>query len=125
MGHLATSTCLRMLRLGGATTAAESTKTLAVSKCITTRPPKRPARTTTKTRRSFCNKMVCVCVEMKYLVDAEDSKHVALSAVCAGTMYHVACLVKKSVPHTRHASLRGHVVDSLRHARDRGGGPRR
>ena len=38
-----------------------------------------------------------VCVDLKYLLDAEENRHVALSAVC-GTMYHAASLVKNWVP---------------------------
>ena len=34
-------------------------------------------------------------VELKHLVDREDNTHVEFSALCDGTMYHVACLVKK------------------------------
>ena len=37
------------------------------------------------------------CLDRKYLVDAEDHKHVAVSAVCPGTMYNVDCLVKNGV----------------------------
>ena len=36
--------------------------------------------------------------DLKYLVDSEDIRHLAITAVCAGTKYHVACLVKNRVP---------------------------
>ena len=39
-----------------------------------------------------------MCVDLKCLVDAKDNMHVAWSAVCAGVMYHVACLALNKVP---------------------------
>ena len=39
-----------------------------------------------------------VRVDLKDMVDAEDTMHVAVSHVCAGTMYHAACLVKHRMP---------------------------
>ena len=39
-----------------------------------------------------------VCANLKYLVDAENNRHVAVPAVCAGTLCQMACLVKIRVP---------------------------
>ena len=115
---------LRMLRLGGDTTAAiEYAKQWRCPVYARAKPTQRPSRTTTWTRPYTSNRKVCV--DLKYLVDAEDNKHVALSAVGAGTLYHVACLVKNMVPKARDASLRGNAADSLRRSRDCDGGPRR
>ena len=38
-----------------------------------------------------------VCVDLKFLVDAQDSKHIALTAACSETLYHVVYLVKNGV----------------------------
>ena len=37
-------------------------------------------------------------MDLRYLSDSEENRHVALSGFCAGTMYHVARLVKHCVP---------------------------
>ena len=39
-----------------------------------------------------------VRVDLKHMVDAEDTMHVAVSHVCVGTTYHAACLVKHRMP---------------------------
>ena len=65
--------------------------------CIATKPPQGPSRTTTRTLPYTFNSNM-VCVDLMYLVDAEDNRYVALPVVCAGTVYHVACLVRSRVP---------------------------
>ena len=71
---------------------------------------KNPSRRTTRTRPyTFIKK---VSLDRKYLVDVEDHKHVAVSAVCPGTMYNVDCLVKNGV----YQHVMQVFVDSLRRA---------
>ena len=75
LGHPAASRFLRMLSLGGATTAAiECAKHCWCPVCVVTKPPQHPSRTTTRTRLpSF---QTVVCVDLTCLVDAEHNRRV-------------------------------------------------
>ena len=57
---------------------------------------KRSLKTSTSLGPLSFNKMVCF--DLKYVWDSVENRHIALSGICAGTMHHVACLVKNRVP---------------------------
>ena len=96
-GYLPFGNFLRILRLGGASKAAlEYATHWHGVLCVCRQAAQTTNEGNGKAATNFFHKMVCV--DSKYLLDSEEHRHAALSGVRAGTMYHVACLVKNRIP---------------------------
>ena len=88
---------LRMMRLGGATPAAiEYAKVWQCPVCASSQRPSNPLNASTRIRPYGFN--VSVSMDLKYLKDAQEQHHVALSLVDAGTSWHAGALVKNRTP---------------------------
>ena len=97
LGHPTRETFLRMLRLGGASQAViEYAKHWRCPVCQESAPPSSTKEVSAKTRPYAFGKVVCM--DLKYLKDAEENHHVAMSAVDAGTSWHGGCLLKNRTP---------------------------
>jgi len=97
LGHPAQQTFMRMLKLGGASPAAlEYARTWQCPVCAESARPGRPQEATSRGRPFGFGKVVCM--DLKYLNDAERAHHVALSMVDAGTSWHCASLLKNRKP---------------------------
>lgn len=97
LGHPSRQTFLDMMKLGGASVAAQSyAKTWQCPTCVASSPPHKHAQLTTTVRPFGFNTLVVM--DLKYLKDAADVNAVALSIVCAGTSWHSAVFFKNRTP---------------------------
>ena len=93
LGHPTNETLARMLSLSGATKAmVESAKNLQCPTCHEIAPPGRYMKQRVESRPTTFGTEVHV--DLKYLHDVEGHLHVALSAIDAGTSFHMAVLLR-------------------------------
>ena len=93
LGHPTNETLARMLSLSGATKAmVESAKNLQCPTCHEIAPPGRYMKQRVESRPTTFGTEVRV--DLKYLHDVEGLLHVALSAIDAGTSFHMAVLLR-------------------------------